>query len=67
MNMIQVTKIVLAWELFEEGVPKNHIAKQLGIHRETVGIWIAGIVEKGLGEFLDVYRMLRKEKEKEDK
>lgn len=55
MEMKQITKVVLAWELFEEGVPRNHIAKQLEIHRETVGIWITGIAEKGLKEFLDVY------------
>lgn len=53
--MQQLTKITLAWELFESGVPRNHIAKQLEIHRETVGIWITGIAEKGLKEFLDVY------------
>lgn len=51
----QLTKITLAWELYESGVPKAHIAKQLGLNRETVHIWIKGIEEFGLLEFLDRY------------
>ena len=39
MDVLQTTKIILAWELFEQGLLKSHIAKQLGIHRETVGIY----------------------------
>lgn len=53
--MNQLTKITLAWELYESGVPKAHIAKQLGLSRETVHIWIKGIEEFGLLEFLDRY------------
>jgi len=34
--MNQLTKITLAWELFEQAVPKAHIADQLGVTRETV-------------------------------
>lgn len=60
MEVKQITKIVLAWELFEQGLPKSHIAKQLGIHRETVGIWITGIVRQGLRDFLDNYECARK-------
>lgn len=62
MDVKQATKIVLAWELCEEGLPKTHIAKQLGVHRETVGIWIMGIVEKGLKGFLDQYENSKKGK-----
>lgn len=58
--MEQITKIVLAWELFEQGLPKSHIAKQLGIHRETVGIWITGIAQTGLQEFLQEYESAKK-------
>lgn len=53
--MNQLTKITLAWELYESGVPKTHIAKQLGLSRETVHIWIKSIEEFGLLEFLDRY------------
>lgn len=60
MEVKQQTKIILAWELFEQGMPKSHIAQQLDIHRETVGIWIAGIVQQGLAEFLDAYTKAKK-------
>jgi transposase len=60
MDVKQLTKIVIAWELFEEGLPKSHIAEQLGIHRETVGIWITGIAEQGLKQFLDSYEHAKK-------
>ncbi len=58
--MKQQTKIVLAWELFEQGLPKSHIAKQIGIHRETIGIWIKGIAQTGLSQFLDAYELSKK-------
>jgi len=60
MDVKQMTKIVLAWELFEQGSPKSHIAKQLGVHRETVGIWITRIAQIGLREFLDTYAVAKK-------
>ena len=53
--MNQLTKITLAWELHEQGIPKAHRAKQLELSRETVPIWIKGIEECGLPEFLDRY------------
>lgn len=65
MDVKQTTKIVLAWELFEEEIAKNHIAKQLGIHRETVGIWIGGIAKIGLKEFLDSYARAKKGERKQ--
>jgi len=58
----QLTKIVLAWELFEGGVPKKHIAKQVGIHRETVHLWVEGIVNHGLEGFLSLYEQAKKGK-----
>jgi transposase InsO family protein len=55
MDMNQLTKITIAWEMFSSGVPKSHIASQLGVNRETVHLWIKGILEAGLLEFLDDY------------
>ncbi len=47
------TQVTLAWELFEQGVPKSHIAKHLGRNRETILLWLPGIQEHGLAAFLD--------------
>mgnify|MGYP001587435119 FL=1 len=57
MNVNQLTKITIAWELFEQKVPKAHIAEQLKVHRETIHLWITGIQEnqKGLLGFLEQY------------
>lgn len=60
MDVLNLTKITLAWELFETGVPKAHIASKLGLNRETVHIWIKGIKEQGLLEFLDKYTNAKK-------
>lgn len=60
--MNQITKITLAWELFEQQLPKTHIAQKLEIHRETVGIWIKGIQSHpvGLAGFIDDYLQAKK-------
>lgn len=65
----QATKIILTWELFEQGVPKAHIAKQVGVHRETVGEWIKGIAqhEYGLLGFLEDYEKAKKGERKKRK
>lgn len=60
MDVLNLTKITLAWELFETGVLKAHIAKQLRLNRETVHLWIKGIEEHGLLEFLDKYTNAKK-------
>lgn len=60
MNVLNVTKITLAWELFEAGVPKAHMAQELKVHRETVHLWIKGIQEYGLLGFLDKYTTAKK-------
>src|SRR5437868_4419154 len=62
MDMKQMTKISLGWELFEQGMPKAHIAKQLGVHRETVHLWISCIRSnpEGLLGFLDRYSKAKK-------
>lgn len=60
MEVNQLTKITLAWELFERTVPKAHIANQLAVTRETVHIWIKGIQDLGLLEFLEQYADAKK-------
>ena len=60
MEVNQLTKITLAWELFEQAVPKAHIANQLAVARETIHIWIKSIQELGLLEFLEQYSDAKK-------
>lgn len=62
MEVKQITKIILAWELFEQRVPKSHIGKQLGAHRETVHLWISGVQNhpEGLSGFLEEYERAKK-------
>lgn len=62
--MNNLTKITLAWELFEQAVPKSHIANKLEVHRETVHEWIQGIQHhpQGLTGFLDTYANAKKGK-----
>src|SRR3989344_934315 len=60
MDVLNLTKITLAWELYEQGVPKSHIASRLGINRETVHLWIKGVQEFGLIEFLEKYTHTKK-------
>lgn len=65
MEVNQITRITLVWELFENGVPKSHIAQRLDINRETVHIWIKGIEELGLTQFIESYLNSKKgEREK---
>ncbi len=61
-EMKQTAKIVLAWELFEQDVPKGHIAEKLSVHRETVREWIRGIESnsQGLLGFLSQYESAKK-------
>lgn len=61
-EMQQATKIILAWELFEQGVPKGHIAANLSVNRETVRIWLASIQAHpdGLLGYLEEYRTAKK-------
>lgn len=61
MDMLNITKITLTWELFGQGVPQLHIAKQLQIDRVTVYRWLKGIQESGdLEAFLDQYLSAKK-------
>lgn len=56
----QLTKIVIAWELFERNVPKAHIASKLDLTRETIHIWVRNIQEVGLIQFLEDYMAAKK-------
>ena len=58
--MENITKIVLAWELVEQGVPKTHIAERLEVNRDTIRVWIHGIQALGLQAFLDSYANAKK-------
>ena len=62
MDVYQLTKISLAWEMYEQHVPKSHIASKLGVGRETIHIWINKITtsRNGLLGFLDEYSRAKK-------
>ncbi len=53
--MENTTKIITAWELYENGMPKTHISKYLGKHRETIHLWIKGIEDVGIDDYLQEY------------
>jgi len=60
MDMQNITKITLAWELYEAGVAKVHIAQRLSINRDTIRLWIQGIEQAGLIAYLDTYVRAKK-------
>lgn len=60
MDVLNQTKITLAWELFVSGVPKSHIASRLQVGRETIHLWIKNIQLLGLIGFLDLYHNAKK-------
>lgn len=65
--MQQLTRMTIAWEMYLSGTPKAHIARELGIHRETTHLWIVGIRNHpdGLLGFMEDYLNARKgEREK---
>ena len=63
--MNNTTKIITAWELFQQKIPKTHIGNHLEKNRETIRIWIAGISKYGLKEYLEIYDKAKKgEREK---
>lgn len=67
--MNKLTKIALAWELYQSSTPIIDIAKTVEIHRETIGIWIQKITDnpKGVGGFLDEYVNAKKGERKKRK
>lgn len=60
MDMQNSSLIIMAWELYEKGMPKARIAARLGKHRETIHLWIEGIEQYGLLPFLDRYEQAKK-------
>lgn len=60
MDMHNLTKITLAWELHEAGVMKQDIAARLAVNRDTIRLWINGIAQYGLLPFLDHYANAKK-------
>lgn len=63
MDMEQKTKIVLAWELHEQGISNTQIAKRLEVNRETVNRWISAMREQqtGLLGYLEGFRTAEKQ------
>ena len=55
MDVLNITKITLAWELYEAGVAKTHIAARLSVNRDTIRLWVQGIENVGLTTYLDSY------------
>ena len=53
MGMEKATEMVLAQELFEQGLSKSAIARRLGRDRETIRLWLRGIEKHGQKAFLD--------------
>jgi len=62
--MKNTTLITLCWELYQEGIPKSKIALRLQKNRETIHLWIKGIEEQGLLEYLDNYENAKKSERK---
>ena len=59
--MNQITKITLAFELEEQGIPRVHIADKVGIGRATLYRWLDRIQEIGDFElFIDQYLNAKK-------
>lgn len=58
--MENTTKIITAWELHQQEIPNNHIAKHLSLHREIIGLWIKKIEKYGIEDFLQKYLQAKK-------
>ena len=59
--MEKLTQIALAWDLFQQGVPKARIARHLGRNRETIILWLQGIEQHGLSSFLAQHQQAAKQ------
>jgi transposase len=58
--MEKLAKIGLAQVLYEQGMNKRAIGVHVGVHRETVGMWLAGIEAQGLAGFMESYSQAKK-------
>lgn len=68
MDVLNITKITLAWELFQQGIPQLHIAQQLHVDRVTIYRWVSGVQKTGdLELFLDHYLSAKKGRRKKRK
>jgi len=66
MSVRQTSKIVLAWDLLGQTVPKGRVAEHVGVNRRTIIRWNQGILKaQGIENFLDLYLTAKKgEREK---
>lgn len=56
MEVLQISKISIAWEMYSFGVSIDEISEQLHVHRATVYRWISGIRKSDdLEIYLDSY------------
>lgn len=54
-----MTKILIAYELLEEGISKSYIAKHLGVSQRTIIRWAQAIEKQGgLDAFLEEQDLL---------
>jgi transposase len=68
MDMQNITKVSLSWELYQEGIPQTHIAARVGVDRVTIYRWLKGIQRVGnLEDFLDQYLSAKKGERKKRK
>lgn len=58
--MQNISLITLAWELYENNIPQLQIARDLEKNRDTIRLWIKGIKQFGLMEFLELYTDAKK-------
>ena len=58
--MQNISLITLAWELYCNGISQLQIARDIGKNRDTVRLWIKGVKQHGLMEFLDLYEQAKK-------
>lgn len=60
MDMQNITKITLAWELHTAGMMQKDIAAQLDVNRDTLRLWFTHIGKHGVLPFLDHYLKAKK-------
>jgi transposase-like protein len=53
MGMEKATAMVLAQELFEQGLSKSAIARRLGRDRQSIRLWLRGIKQHGQKALLE--------------